>query len=82
MASYNAKLETLNGDEQSRGAIFERLKAADEQLEKIKAEEQQQREKLTALQSVDAKKNEDVPALKEVCGGASRAPGTVRIRRS
>lgn len=70
MAAYNDKLERLNGDDNSRGAIVERLKAADEQLEKIKAEEQQQREKLTALQSQDAKKNEDIPALKEV-----RAPG-------
>lgn len=66
VASYNDKLERLNGDDQSRSAIVDRLKASDEQLEKVKAEEQILREQLSTLQAKDAKKYEDVPALKEV----------------
>lgn len=66
VASYNDKLERLNGDDQSRSAIVDRLKASDESLEKVKAEEQILREQLSTLQAKDAKKYEDVPALKEV----------------
>ena len=66
VATYNDKLERLNGDDQSRTSIVDRLKGADEALEKVKAEEAILREQLSTLQAKDAKKNEDMPALKEV----------------
>ena len=66
MASYNDKLDRLNGDDETRSSIVERLKMFDDQLEGIKAEEQEARDKLTALQQKEEKKYEDIPALKEV----------------
>ena len=66
VAAYNDKLDRLNGDDEARTAIVDRLKSCDDQLEKIKAEEQQQREKLTALQASESKRFEDIPALKDV----------------
>ncbi len=66
VASYNDKLDRLNGDDETRTSIVERLKMFDDQLEGIKAEEQEAREKLTALQQKEEKKYEDIPALKEV----------------
>ena len=66
MASYNDKLDRLNGDDETRTSIVERLKMFDDQLEGIKAEEQEARDKLTALQQKEEKKYEDIPALKEV----------------
>jgi len=66
VASYNDKLDRLNGDDETRTSIVERLKMFDDQLEGIKAEEQEARDKLTALQQKEEKKYEDIPALKEV----------------
>lgn len=66
VASYNDKLDRLNGDDEARTSIVERLKTFDDQLEGIKAEEQEARDKLTALQQKEEKKYEDIPALKEV----------------
>ena len=66
VASYNDKLDRLNGDDETRTSIVERLRTFDDQLEAIKAEEQEARDKLTALQQKEEKKYEDIPALKEV----------------
>ena len=85
VASYNDKLDRLNGDDETRSSIVERLKMFDDQLEGIKAEEQEARDKLTALQQKEEKKYEDIPALKEVrmhrpalcC--VTRAAGGVRV---
>ena len=83
VASYNDKLDRLNGDDEARTSIVERLKTFDDQLEAIKAEEQQARDKLTALQQKEEKKYEDIPALKEVHTFAVELPcHTYNGRRS
>jgi septation ring formation regulator EzrA len=75
VASYNDKLDRLNGDDEARTSIVERLRTFDDQLEAIKAEEQEARDKLTALQQKEEKKYEDIPALKEVSAGIATRCG-------
>lgn len=65
VAQYNEKLERLSGNDDC-GTIVERLKALDEQLSGIKAQEEGLRKQLSDIRARDDARNVDIPKLQQV----------------
>ena len=66
MAAYAEKLDRLSGADEC-GTIVERLKALDEQLSGIKAQEEGLRKQLSDIRAKEDARNVDVPKLQQVC---------------
>lgn len=74
VGKFSEKLETLAQDDTTRGELTAEIKLLDEELNKIKAEEEVLRGELASLREKEAEKGSDVPAMlaereecREVC---------------
>ncbi len=74
VGEYSSKLDSLAHDDTTRNGIQSEIKALDEGINKVRAEEDILRKELTAIREKEQDKNSDVPALisereecREVC---------------
>jgi hypothetical protein len=74
IGTYTQKLDQLEQDDSSRGSMVGNIKAFDDQLNAIKKEEDQLREKLTAIRAKESNEGSDIGSLiserdecREVC---------------
>lgn len=65
VAQYAEKLERLSGSDDC-GVIVERLRALDEQLSGIKAQEEGLRKQLSDIRAKDEARNVDIPKIQQV----------------